>query len=75
MMVAAGASYKSYPASVTQSTSIYQRLGGKPANRAVVDDCVWRVKAAELLSVLSPHEARHCRETIITIRKRRCEWR
>jgi hypothetical protein len=29
-------------------------LGGKPANQAVVNDFVWRVKAAELLSVLSP---------------------
>jgi hypothetical protein len=54
MMVAAGASYESYPISVTQSISLYQRLGGKPTNQAVVDDFVWWVKAAELLSVLSP---------------------
>jgi hypothetical protein len=54
MVVAVSASYESYPTSVTQSTLLYQRLGGKPANQAVVDDFVWRVKAAELLSVLSP---------------------
>ena len=51
MMVAAGASY---PISVTQSTSLYQRLSGKLTNQAVVDDVVWRVKAAELLAVLNP---------------------
>jgi len=42
MVVAAGAAYESYPTSMTQSTSLYQRLGGKPANQAIVDDFVWR---------------------------------
>lgn len=45
MVVAACAPYESYPTSETQSTSLYQRLGGKPAIQAVVNDFVGRVGA------------------------------
>ena len=38
-------SYESYATSPTQSISLYQRLGGKPASQAVVDNFVWRGKA------------------------------
>jgi hypothetical protein len=48
-------------------------MGSKPANQAVVDGFVWWEKAAELLVCVEPYDARHRRETMITIKKRRCE--